>query len=109
MAKSAAFHLLRSQTKQLTSKNFQAGYYACRFGTWQHTIIKQDFRSGMHHIVPRRWASRAAAVENDSKISIGPHKGREAGDGKDTGIVYYGPISSTIKKVLPPQQRFTGL
>jgi hypothetical protein len=48
----------------------------------------------------KRWASQATTKEDDSKISIGPQRGREDGkDEKDTRIVYHGPISSTIKKV----------
>lgn len=48
----------------------------------------------------RRWASRSAAAEDDSKISIGPRKtGKSGEDERDSGVVYYGPISSTIKKV----------
>ena len=47
----------------------------------------------------RRWASRSAA-EEDNRISIGPRKGRDVEENeKDNAIVYYGPISSTIKKV----------
>ncbi|XP_077237410.1 uncharacterized protein LOC143879109 [Tasmannia lanceolata] len=34
------------------------------------------------------------------QISIGPQRAKKINDdGKDTGVVYYGPISSTIKKV----------
>ncbi|KAL5982586.1 hypothetical protein ACLOJK_016660 [Asimina triloba] len=51
----------------------------------------------------KRWASQAVQErneENDSKISIGPHRTSDnLEDGKDSGIVYYGPISSTIRKV----------
>ncbi|KAA8539348.1 hypothetical protein F0562_026040 [Nyssa sinensis] len=50
--------------------------------------------------VQKRWASQATVEEDDKKISIGPRRGGEAGnDEKDTGVFYYGPISSTIKKV----------
>ncbi|CAL5404450.1 unnamed protein product [Camellia sinensis] len=46
-----------------------------------------------------RWASQSTPAVDNNKISIGPRRG-EAGDNeKDTGVVYYGPISSTIKKL----------
>ncbi|KAI5444597.1 hypothetical protein KIW84_013020 [Lathyrus oleraceus] len=46
-----------------------------------------------------RWLSKATPTEED-KISIGPASGRQFEEGdKETGIFYYGPISSTIKKV----------
>ncbi|XVE99358.1 hypothetical protein REPUB_Repub03eG0191300 [Reevesia pubescens] len=48
----------------------------------------------------KRWASQAKTTEDDNKISIGPHKGTEDDeDEKGAGVVYYGPISSTVKKV----------
>ncbi|KAI4351355.1 hypothetical protein L6164_005728 [Bauhinia variegata] len=48
----------------------------------------------------KRWASQASTTEEDNKISIGPRSGRQSGeDDKETGVVYYGPISSTVKKV----------
>ncbi|KAG8061831.1 hypothetical protein GUJ93_ZPchr0003g17676 [Zizania palustris] len=50
-----------------------------------------------------RWASQAAAVKetetSGSKISIGPKPKQIKEDEKDDGLVYQGPISSTIKKV----------
>ncbi|XP_006650918.1 uncharacterized protein LOC102719753 [Oryza brachyantha] len=50
-----------------------------------------------------RWASQAAAVKetetSGSKISIGPKAKKNIEDDKDEGLVYQGPISSTIKKV----------
>ncbi|KAI5444594.1 hypothetical protein KIW84_013017 [Lathyrus oleraceus] len=46
-----------------------------------------------------RWLSKAAPTEED-KISIRPASGRQSEErDKETGIFYYGPISSTIKKV----------
>lgn len=47
-------------------------------------------------------ASQAAASRSagdDNKITIGPKSVDLEKDGKETGVVYYGPISSTIKKV----------
>ncbi|KAG9137849.1 hypothetical protein Leryth_027374 [Lithospermum erythrorhizon] len=50
--------------------------------------------------VQKRWYSESTEAVGDNKISIGPRKGGEAEkDQQDMGIVYYGPISSTIKKV----------
>lgn len=47
-----------------------------------------------------RWASKGTTTEED-KISIGPASGvQQSEEGKkDTAVYYYGPISSTIKKV----------
>ncbi|KAG0498916.1 hypothetical protein HPP92_003607 [Vanilla planifolia] len=52
----------------------------------------------------KRWASKTATTrttEVANKISIGPKyaSGELEKHEKDTGVVYYGPISSTIKKV----------
>ncbi|OVA09903.1 Protein of unknown function DUF1301 [Macleaya cordata] len=77
-----------------------------RFGTWNYpstdSSVKTNFNSALCLGSQKRWAShsRTKPAEDDSKISIGPRKSVEAGeDGKDSGIVYLGPISSTIKKV----------
>ncbi|KAK9913276.1 hypothetical protein M0R45_037098 [Rubus argutus] len=102
MARTALLHLLRSQSKQLAASSFIAGYQPCRSGAWVHGLnSKPSFNCGVG-ITPfqKRWASHAATKEDDGKISIGPRRGVETGkDEKDSGIVYYGPISSTIKKV----------
>ncbi|KAK2979471.1 hypothetical protein RJ640_001355 [Escallonia rubra] len=102
MARGALFRLLRSQSRQLlTAKNFHSGG-PCSFGIWSRPPGE---RTPLHSAtqlatVQRRWMSQSTRAQDDSKISIGPHKGGEAGnDEKDAGIVYYGPISSTIKKV----------
>lgn len=76
--------------------------YPCRSGTWTHSLnTKPNFNPALQlAAAQKRWASQATSKEDDSKISIGPRRGGEAGeDEKDTGVVYYGPISSTIKKV----------
>jgi len=48
-------------------------------------------------------ASQAAATDrsagDENKITIGPKSEILEKDSKETGVVYYGPISSTIKKV----------
>ncbi|XP_042476526.1 uncharacterized protein LOC122058111 isoform X2 [Macadamia integrifolia] len=100
MARSSLFHLLRSQAKQLAPIKFQAGYHPCRFGTWQHpSTVKPNFNFARYDAAQKRCASRAVASEANSKISIGPQRSEAGEDNEDTGIVYYGPISSTIKKV----------
>ncbi|KAK8504331.1 hypothetical protein V6N13_062680 [Hibiscus sabdariffa] len=101
MARTALFHLLRSQSKQLISRNIYSGY-PYRFATCSVTqYAKPNFNRAVSIFsVQKRWASQAKTTEDDNKISIGPQKGREDNeDDKDAGVVYYGPISSTIKKV----------
>ncbi|GMJ14422.1 hypothetical protein like AT2G35790 [Hibiscus trionum] len=101
MARTALFHLLRSQSKQLISRNIHSAY-PCRFATRSVTqYARPNLNSaGTIFSVQKRWASQAKTTEGDNKISIGPQKGREDDeDEKDAGVVYYGPISSTIKKV----------
>ncbi|KAK9126814.1 hypothetical protein Scep_015660 [Stephania cephalantha] len=72
----------------------------CRSRTWeQQSIFKQLVSSSECFDAQRRWASRAAVTEDEGKISIGPQSRRKGEDEKDTGIVYHGPITSTIKKV----------
>ncbi|XP_059666107.1 uncharacterized protein LOC132311947 isoform X2 [Cornus florida] len=102
MARAALLHLARSRTSHLTSRNLQSGCHLFRFGTWQHTpSAKTNLNSAIQlAAVQKRWSSQSTASEDDSKISIGPRRGGEAGDKeKDNGVTYYGPISSTIKKV----------
>ncbi|KAK6933326.1 TMEM70/TMEM186/TMEM223 protein family [Dillenia turbinata] len=94
--------LVRSQTKHLSSSpSISSGYYHCRFGTLPHNgSVKSEISFAFQFVTAqRRWASRASTVEDENKISIGPRKGKEAEEDKDSGIVYHGPISSTIKKV----------
>ncbi|CAK7325510.1 unnamed protein product [Dovyalis caffra] len=101
MARGAVLlHLLRSQTKQFSStRNFHSGYHTCRFSTWSHSqCAKPNFNlATLLAATQKRWASTA---KDDNKVSTGPRRGKEAGeDEKETGVVYYGPLSSTIKKV----------
>ncbi|KAM7276297.1 hypothetical protein ACFE04_018163 [Oxalis oulophora] len=95
--------LLRSQTNQLSSsRNFHSGYNPLQRGIFSSTpAAKPSFKIPSYlSVSQRQWASHATARDDDNKISIGPNRGRDDGeDEKDTGIVYYGPISSTIKKV----------
>ncbi|BBG97849.1 hypothetical protein Prudu_007096, partial [Prunus dulcis] len=87
----------------LTAITVQATrYQPCRSGAWALCLnTKSGFNSGFDiNASQKRWASHATTKEDDGKISIGPRRGGEVGeDGKDSGVVYYGPISSTIKKV----------
>lgn len=102
MARAALLRLLRSQSRQLSSRSHFLSGYPCRSGTWTHSLnTKPNFNPALQlAAAQKRWASQATGKEDDSKISIGPRRGGEAGeDEKDTGVVYYGPISSTIKKV----------
>lgn len=104
MGRGALFQLLRSQSRQLQRPStFSLGNHLCRTGRWASHLNTRPptFHSHLHiNAFQRSWASRALTTEDDSKISIGPRKAREDGeDEKDSGIVYYGPISSTIKKV----------
>ncbi|KAL1096134.1 hypothetical protein V6Z11_D06G203800 [Gossypium hirsutum] len=101
MARTALFHLLRSQSKQLISRNIHSGY-RCRFATLSGTQYAKPNLNYATSIfsVQKRWASQAKTTEDDNKISIGPRKSKEDDeDEKDAGVVYHGPISSTIKKV----------
>lgn len=79
-----------------------SGYHPSSSGAHAHGLnVKPNFSSAiLGAAAQKRWASQATTKEEDSKITIGPRKEGEARqDEKDTGVVYYGPISSTIKKV----------
>lgn len=79
-----------------------SGSQLCRYraisNAWNPNPI---FNSSFHHSPAQlRWFSQATATEDDSRITIGPRKGLDSReDEKEDGFVYYGPISSTIKKV----------
>ncbi|CAK9152230.1 unnamed protein product [Ilex paraguariensis] len=101
MARGALLHLVRSQTRHLTSRNLRSGHHFGRFETWVHTPSARthNYSATLLTASQKRWASQSTADDN-SKISIGPRKGGASGDDeKDTGVIYYGPISNTIKKV----------
>ncbi|XP_060212413.1 uncharacterized protein LOC132640023 [Lycium barbarum] len=102
MARRTLFHLVQSQANHLKSTNFHSGGHLASYGT--RPLIggtKTDTsRVSQLAAIHKRWLSQSATAQDDNKISIGPRKGGEAGnDEKDGGVVYYGPISSTIKKV----------
>ncbi|KAI3458983.1 hypothetical protein Pfo_015646 [Paulownia fortunei] len=97
MARGILLHLLRSQ-----SRTFRSGDRLATVVPWPHASSAKIVANSTTQFAPsqRRWSSRAAAAEDDKKISIGPRKEREEGnEEKNTGVVYYGPISNTIKKV----------
>lgn len=106
MGRGAILHLLRSRSPSyhLTPRNFQSGFHRFRF---EYGILSDNRCVKTNPVVSvrlpsvgRRWMSQSPSVEDDSKISIGPL--RAVGSKKEekgAGVVYYGPISSTIKKV----------
>ncbi|KAB5538924.1 hypothetical protein DKX38_016457 [Salix brachista] len=96
---SVTFEMVSSNT--LVMDYMAEGYHFCQSGTRPHNqCAKLNFNHASLTATKKRWASRAATAKDDNKISIGPRRGKEAGeDEKETGVVYYGPISSTIKKV----------
>ncbi|KAM3268614.1 hypothetical protein P3S67_031555 [Capsicum chacoense] len=102
MARRTLFHLARSRANLLKSTNFHSGGHRASYGTWPLVSGTKTDPSHVTHLaaINKRWLSQSAAAQNDHKISIGPHKGGEGGnDEKDGGVVYYGPISNTIKNV----------
>ncbi|KAK6144779.1 hypothetical protein DH2020_021599 [Rehmannia glutinosa] len=89
MARTALLHLLRSQ-----SASYRSGARVGRVSPWPYAP------NATNSSFQKRFLSRPTASEDDSKLSIGPRKGGEdRNEENNTGIVYYGPISNTIKKV----------
>lgn len=82
---------------------FHASAYQCSRSWTCSRVISNDFTSQFSTQLTsaqKRWASQAASTEEDNRISIGPRRGQPGeDDDKENGVVYYGPISSTIKKV----------
>ncbi|XP_061375149.1 uncharacterized protein LOC133317301 [Gastrolobium bilobum] len=102
MARAAFLHLLRSQSRHHFSTNTPSAYHCFRSSTRGLPVGPNPiFKVSSQLAVPqRRWASQATATEEDNKISIGPRSGGQFGEGdKESGVVYHGPISATIKKV----------
>ncbi|KAI5648673.1 hypothetical protein M9H77_34678 [Catharanthus roseus] len=99
MSRTHLLRLIRINANHLTSaptQQFQSGYNLGRFGTYSR--MSNVYNATKLGGIQRRWLSQS--TEDDAKISIGPRKAVESGkDEKDSGVVYYGPISSTIKKV----------
>ncbi|KAL9260104.1 hypothetical protein AKJ16_DCAP03282 [Drosera capensis] len=100
MARAALIYSLRSQVTRLSSRTLHSGYNASHLQTWSHfPSQKENVRSSsMLGALQNRWASHTPAHDED-KISIGPRRGIAKEEEDDVGVVYHGPISSTIKKV----------
>lgn len=105
MARSILLQLARSQARyHLNSSNIHTGFLPHKLGRCltRTTHTATPYFSPARHLsaVQKRWASQSAATEDSGKITIGPPKGVESGkDDQDSGVVYHGPISNTIKKV----------
>ncbi|XP_051116371.1 uncharacterized protein LOC127241391 [Andrographis paniculata] len=86
MARAALLQFVRSQ-----SAAFHSGDISSKINANSSKLLAST---------PRRMFSHSTAAE-DSKISIGPRKGggEDQAEEKDSSVVYYGPISNTIKKV----------
>ncbi|XP_057798973.1 uncharacterized protein LOC131014863 [Salvia miltiorrhiza] len=95
MTRTALLRLVRSQ-----SRAFRSGDRVTKVLPWSHVSRAKFDANPTARYAHVRWASQPAVAEDDDKISIGPRKGREDGnEEKEREVVYYGPISSTIKKV----------
>ncbi|KAG5557433.1 hypothetical protein RHGRI_007620 [Rhododendron griersonianum] len=79
------------------------GYNPCKFGTRSHSQSANNIlnSSAQFPVAQKRWASQSSAAEDNNKFGIAPHRGGEPkDDDKDTsGVVYYCPISNTLKHV----------
>ncbi|KAL4556797.1 hypothetical protein LXL04_034959 [Taraxacum kok-saghyz] len=100
MSRSILLQLVRSQTRyHLSSSKIHTGLHPHRLATWQQTQKSQTYFNHLPFTAQRRTATTMEDNIN-SKITIGPPKGIESEkQDKDTGVIYYGPISNTIKKV----------
>ncbi|XP_076936799.1 uncharacterized protein LOC143604102 [Bidens hawaiensis] len=101
MARSILLHLVRSHHR--TSSKLLTGFYPHASGrclTQKSQTTTHNFHPAKHlSLLPRAYASQSALNE-DNKITIGPPKGLDSEKGdKDSGVIYHGPISNTIKKV----------
>ncbi|XP_028782848.1 uncharacterized protein LOC114738951 [Neltuma alba] len=103
MARAALLQLLRSQATRSTSSFLPSAYHRSSSWTCRRVISANPASEFSMQLaaVQRRWASQSVTTEEDDKISIGPRgRGGQSGEhDKENGVVYYGPISSTIKKV----------
>ncbi|KAE9467137.1 hypothetical protein C3L33_00956, partial [Rhododendron williamsianum] len=79
------------------------GYNPCKFGTRSHSQSANNIlnSSAQFPVAQKRWASQSSAAEDNNKFGIAPYRGGEPkDDDKDTsGVVYYCPISNTLKHV----------
>ncbi|KAL8508679.1 hypothetical protein ACS0TY_019070 [Phlomoides rotata] len=96
MARAALLHLLRSQSSSLRS-----GDRFAVAGPWAPTLYSRNNANSTIRYSPAqiRFLSHPATINENEDINIGHKKGGEGNHEKNTEIVYYGPISSTIKKV----------
>ncbi|XP_021744317.1 uncharacterized protein LOC110710341 isoform X1 [Chenopodium quinoa] len=103
MARIGLNYLIRSQATQLISRNVSSvsGYSSIRSEAPRlYPSAELYSSSSILTTFQKRWASHSPKTQDDNKISIGPRKGLESDeDGKDARVAYYGPISSTIRKV----------
>uniref|UniRef100_A0A1D1XZ27 Transmembrane protein 70, mitochondrial n=1 Tax=Anthurium amnicola TaxID=1678845 RepID=A0A1D1XZ27_9ARAE len=104
------YHLLHSPTSMAAAtRTVKPGLQVCMFGKLEDHENLNPFLPSKHENLTtmkfqsqRRSASQSAAAKyaaGESKISIGPKTGGAKEDERERGIVYQGPISSTIKKV----------
>ncbi|XP_054787282.1 uncharacterized protein LOC129293379 [Prosopis cineraria] len=102
MARATLLHLLRSRATR-ASPRFLPSACHCSSSWTSGRVISANPASKFSvqlAAVQKRWASQSVTTEEDDKISIGPRsRGQSGEDDKENGVVYYGPISSTIKKV----------
>lgn len=95
------------QSSLSASTLFQSGFPTSRNATRDHCSAFNTFTFRLNFSHPmctsaQKRAAQATAARSsidDHKISIGPKSRDPEKDGKETGVAYYGPISSTIKKV----------
>ncbi|KMT17687.1 hypothetical protein BVRB_2g036320 [Beta vulgaris subsp. vulgaris] len=102
MARIAVTHFIRCRANHLISRSLSSsGYSSFRSEAPRlHSSIETYYNSSILTSCQKRWASHSPKTQDDSKISIGPSKVVDAGEEeKDPRVAYYGPISSTIKKV----------
>ncbi|XP_056861989.1 uncharacterized protein LOC130509816 [Raphanus sativus] len=107
MGRSALIHLIRSQSRPLSSSTFNnTGYRRSIARTWPSppSVIPKVRFPEVSSFNQRSFASSGGAKtrednddDDEHKISIGPQERKQQDGGG--GVVYHGPISSTIKKV----------
>ncbi|XP_018473060.1 uncharacterized protein LOC108844323 [Raphanus sativus] len=110
MGRSALIHLIRSQSRRLSSSTFNntTGYRRSIARTWPppSSVIPKVRFPEVSSLNQRSFASSSGGAktredndddDDEHKISIGPQERKQEDGGG--GVVYHGPISSTIKKV----------
>ncbi|KAH9609987.1 hypothetical protein KSS87_003850, partial [Heliosperma pusillum] len=110
MGRLAIWNLIRCQATHLISRHTSLDADSFPYASGSNSFRLQTpalypttelySTSPVFSTVQKRWASYNLKPHDDSKITIGPRKVAEADENeKDAGIAYYGPISSTIRKV----------